>query len=148
MIRRPPRSTRTYTLFPYTTLFRSAGLDVLLPCLHLVGLDGDGALDGPGIAAHLRTPLVEHGVLVGEARGRAEGVPGIGVLGDEAQGHLLPRATDEERQRPDRAGVQLGEPVPDPRKRLAEGPKALRRCAELRSEERRVGKGGCSTGES
>src|SRR3546814_20016195 len=28
MIRRPPRSTRTYTLFPYTTLFRS--LDVRL----------------------------------------------------------------------------------------------------------------------
>src|SRR3546814_3920176 len=26
MIRRPPRSTRTYTLFPYTTLFRS-GMD-------------------------------------------------------------------------------------------------------------------------
>src|SRR3546814_2238754 len=25
MIRRPPRSTRTYTLFPYTTLFRSGG---------------------------------------------------------------------------------------------------------------------------
>src|SRR3546814_11354284 len=25
MIRRPPRSTRTYTLFPYTTLFRSCG---------------------------------------------------------------------------------------------------------------------------
>src|SRR3546814_3838084 len=24
MVRRPPRSTRTYTLFPYTTLFRSA----------------------------------------------------------------------------------------------------------------------------
>src|SRR3546814_9576225 len=28
MIRRPPRSTRTDTLFPYTTLFRSAGLNV------------------------------------------------------------------------------------------------------------------------
>src|SRR3546814_12008366 len=26
MIRRPPRSTRTYTLFPYTTLFRSTVL--------------------------------------------------------------------------------------------------------------------------
>src|SRR3546814_14983274 len=26
MIRRPPRSTRTDTLFPYTTLFRSAGM--------------------------------------------------------------------------------------------------------------------------
>src|SRR3546814_16989726 len=30
MIRRPPRSTRTATLFPYTTLFRSAGFVVLL----------------------------------------------------------------------------------------------------------------------
>src|SRR3546814_6357282 len=27
MIRRPPRSTRTDTLFPYTTLFRSQGAD-------------------------------------------------------------------------------------------------------------------------
>src|SRR3546814_9055188 len=27
MIRRPPRSTRTYTLFPYTTLFRSDRMD-------------------------------------------------------------------------------------------------------------------------
>src|SRR3546814_1974723 len=29
MIRRPPRSTRTDTLFPYTTLFRSHFLDAL-----------------------------------------------------------------------------------------------------------------------
>src|SRR3546814_8370793 len=29
MIRRPPRSTRTDTLFPYTTLFRSLEIDVL-----------------------------------------------------------------------------------------------------------------------
>src|SRR3546814_7975827 len=28
MIRRPPRSTRTDTLFPYTTLFRSAKSDI------------------------------------------------------------------------------------------------------------------------
>src|SRR3546814_8123526 len=28
MIRRPPKSTRTDTLFPYTTLFRSAGIAV------------------------------------------------------------------------------------------------------------------------
>src|SRR3546814_6529955 len=33
MIRRPPRSTRTDTLFPYTTLFRSD-----IPCLHGQGL--------------------------------------------------------------------------------------------------------------
>src|SRR3546814_4465704 len=31
MIRRPPRSTRTDTLFPYTTLFRSPLLDRYLP---------------------------------------------------------------------------------------------------------------------
>src|SRR3546814_20594863 len=30
MIRRPPRSTRTDTLFPYTTLFRSAGAKLAL----------------------------------------------------------------------------------------------------------------------
>src|SRR3546814_5739253 len=31
MIRRPPRSTRTDTLFPYTTLFRSLALGVQEP---------------------------------------------------------------------------------------------------------------------
>src|SRR3546814_7712432 len=30
MIRLPPRSTRTYTLFPYTTLFRSVRTDLSL----------------------------------------------------------------------------------------------------------------------
>src|SRR3546814_14764513 len=32
MIRRPPRSTRTDTLFPYTTLFRSPRISFSLPC--------------------------------------------------------------------------------------------------------------------
>src|SRR3546814_14392514 len=31
MIRRPPRSTRTDTLFPYTTLFRSLGEPAAIP---------------------------------------------------------------------------------------------------------------------
>src|SRR3546814_17394424 len=31
MLRRPPRSTRTDTLFPYTTLFRSSIAQILLP---------------------------------------------------------------------------------------------------------------------
>src|SRR3546814_8075924 len=31
MIRRPPRSTRTDTLFPYTTLFRSKGSGMIAP---------------------------------------------------------------------------------------------------------------------
>src|SRR3546814_3202256 len=33
MIRRPPRSTRTDTLFPYTTLFRSVDAKVIAPNL-------------------------------------------------------------------------------------------------------------------
>src|SRR3546814_2295788 len=58
MIRRPPRSTRTDTLFPYTTLFRSR---------HQVhgGLDGVGAGAGPRdvhrMSAHLDLePLHAH----------------------------------------------------------------------------------------
>src|SRR3546814_10340719 len=39
MIRRPPRSTRTDTLFPYTTLFRSARLSLICvnPLFHDLG---------------------------------------------------------------------------------------------------------------
>src|SRR3546814_13137157 len=42
MIRRPPRSTRTDTLFPYTTLFRSPLRD---PLLQLAGPDRVDAED-------------------------------------------------------------------------------------------------------
>src|SRR3546814_9237168 len=51
MIRRPPRSTRTDTLFPYTTPFRSAGFllkgadeATLLGAIRSVAV-GDGTLD-------------------------------------------------------------------------------------------------------
>src|SRR3546814_16481923 len=44
MIRRPPRSTRTDTLFPYTTLFRSVGVVIALREEHAAeqqrGIDG------------------------------------------------------------------------------------------------------------
>src|SRR3546814_2097721 len=40
MIRRPPRSTRTDTLFPYTTLFRSGN------CAFEFTLHGNAAIDG------------------------------------------------------------------------------------------------------
>src|SRR3546814_7425136 len=49
MIRRPPRSTRTDTLFPYTTLFRSR-VEFLADFL-----DADDAADRRGwIALHVR----------------------------------------------------------------------------------------------
>src|SRR3546814_15328785 len=71
MIRRPPRSTRTDTLFPYTTLFRSveiglhprqrgdeariAGAEADAPAGHRVGLAERGELDGDLLGArHLQ----------------------------------------------------------------------------------------------
>src|SRR3546814_6561305 len=44
MIRRPPRSTRTDTLFPYTTLFRSLVLAVLRQAVDLLTFDRKRAL--------------------------------------------------------------------------------------------------------
>src|SRR3546814_16452633 len=51
MIRRPPRSTRTDTLFPYTTLFRS--LEGMV--LHVLGVDGQRRLRG--FLGHVRLLL-------------------------------------------------------------------------------------------
>src|SRR3546814_8838268 len=48
MIRRPPRSTRTDTLFPYTTLFRSYGGVICHEEAHIV-VDECGA---PGFHTH------------------------------------------------------------------------------------------------
>src|SRR3546814_11643584 len=76
MIRRPPRSTRTDTLFPYTTLFRSRGegLHVLVGILRIgrgiVGVDGGDAdaellqrrglrRQAPGDGAHVGTVITD-----------------------------------------------------------------------------------------
>src|SRR3546814_7726483 len=73
MIRRPPRSTRTDTLFPYTTLFRSGLGDLAFDRLHLacqcvvfilVGLDLLLQLTDP------RANLGERLLPVGDAVGR------------------------------------------------------------------------------
>src|SRR3546814_18515665 len=50
MIRRPPRSTRTDTLFPYTTLFRSERSSMASSCkqrsaTRSAGLDGMGSTE-------------------------------------------------------------------------------------------------------
>src|SRR3546814_5295510 len=47
MRRRPPRSTRTDTLFPYTTLFRSA-CGVQRRAVERLSGDADGAMQRPG----------------------------------------------------------------------------------------------------
>src|SRR3546814_12355352 len=51
MIRRPPRSTRTDTLFPYTTLFRSHAPDAAGAVAEVVG--GDDAVAGGLVARHV-----------------------------------------------------------------------------------------------
>src|SRR3546814_6240017 len=51
MIRRPPRSTRTDTLFPYTTLFRS-DVQLVAPALHHPAQVQVGDLDPQPAALH------------------------------------------------------------------------------------------------
>src|SRR3546814_11357922 len=53
MIRRPPRSTLTDTLFPYTTLFRSADTAGLISVLVMAGLLGDVEHHQPAMTASL-----------------------------------------------------------------------------------------------
>src|SRR3546814_13850378 len=63
MVRRPPRSTRTDTLFPYTSLFRSPPrrdeTDETFPARHLIGVEpfevfDHRRLDGVGVVAILK----------------------------------------------------------------------------------------------
>src|SRR3546814_3576661 len=69
MIRRPPRSTRTDTLFPYTTLFRSYGMGTtiwsplasgLLSGKYNDGVPADSRLAQPGYE-WLREGVLGHG---------------------------------------------------------------------------------------
>src|SRR3546814_5974133 len=54
MMRRPPRSTRTDTLFPYTTLVRSGKRQSALAAVRIAGkkeAPGAGARDGRSVTA-------------------------------------------------------------------------------------------------
>src|SRR3546814_5152176 len=63
MIRRPPRSTRTDTLFPYTTLFRS----ILLAQRHTLAVCLDHAIDlGHRVGAEPALCRLCHRILVFE----------------------------------------------------------------------------------
>src|SRR3546814_16692709 len=108
IIRRPPRSTRTDTLFPYTTLFRSPGggfgfaehrrrRDKCPPALEWAGGVGEAARHIADVAANMSTGI------------RAEEIPGFlsapdwRAYGDSPQHgcrpshHVIGRAEDRER---------------------------------------------------
>src|SRR3546814_3199365 len=64
MIRRPPRSTRTDTLFPYTTLFRSVGFEcgVEFVDAHRLGIFED-RFDAADFGRFIAAYRLETGVL-------------------------------------------------------------------------------------
>src|SRR3546814_15626013 len=110
MIRRPPRSTRTYTLFPYTPLFRSLaeredGFDLILSDVLMP------ELTGPEMVAQLKQRWPELSVLF--VTGYAGDASEDAAFGD----HDV-----------------LRKPFT-----LSARDRALRRSGETRSEERRVG---------
>src|SRR3546814_18551509 len=122
MIRRPPRSTRTDTLFPYTTLFRSvlaAGLVV----------PGDGfviAVEGV-VHARLQRPVriegVRHTQVEGRVAAQAHRVGRVveavaGALEAGAEGELAERAVAVDATVVARAARQQ---VADERRRGGEG---------------------------
>src|SRR3546814_8442317 len=105
MIRRPPRSTRTDTLFPYTTLFRSGFMRVLTPAFverfngRLINIHPSLLPAFPGLHTHQQalatgvqwhgctihfvTPVLDHGPSV------AQGV--VPVLADDSPDDLAGR---------------------------------------------------------
>src|SRR3546814_20540351 len=116
MIRRPPRSTRTYTLFPYPTLFRSESRRGRSPGLRRVHAQVGATAPTRGLA-HMDI----HGALcrVGPGFGRE-------IAMHRARQHAETR-TRERRHRLAHEAARL----------MAEG--------GIRTEERRVGKEGVST---
>src|SRR3546814_779441 len=72
MIRRPPRSTRTYTLFPYTTLFRSFVGQIVILLVHAIDLVffleilivRSGELGNSGVGHEIQRWRVQRGRLI------------------------------------------------------------------------------------
>src|SRR3546814_4377580 len=87
MIRRPPRSTRTDTLFPYTTLFRSAQAETTTE----TAKDGSKLPDTGGDAP-IELTAIEKGELLRldgdhECRFTIKGQPGPALVAKRSEEH-------------------------------------------------------------
>src|SRR3546814_16824434 len=97
MIRRPPRSTRTDTLFPYTTLFRSLLLGVASLALVVVDIAGDRRQAGAAVvaghqAASLEVVEIAADRLLGYRAGLGEAADGYDAAAlQQAEDALMPR---------------------------------------------------------
>src|SRR3546814_5661666 len=67
MIRRPPRSTRTDTLFPYTTLFRSCSWNIpnVAPATHRAAGSWLSVAEGHGQPVFGGASRIVHDIVVG-----------------------------------------------------------------------------------
>src|SRR3546814_18065142 len=122
MIRRPPRSTRTDTLFPYTTLFRSLDVERRVRRQHPVQRLGDLAGRGQ-----------RRGVAGGDGAAVAVRTAAAGGVGFQ---HPHAAAGIEQRQ----GAGQPDHPAADHQHVIAFAHVASLRPSSRRSEERRVGK--------
>src|SRR3546814_8456340 len=99
MLRRPPRSTRTDTLFPYTTLFRSRGESVeITGHADRIGSDADNDRMSAARARNVRRYIEGRGidgqVIVAEGHGEREPL----VECEREQGAALVACTRSEEQ--------------------------------------------------
>src|SRR3546814_16855430 len=92
MIRRPPRSTRTDTLFPYTTLFRSNSGHFDLP-----GLGGPTGWPSEGLTRGMRGYQKDRGLTVdGIMLPGGETLDSLNSeLGDRLAGEAVPTPDEE-----------------------------------------------------
>src|SRR3546814_1626620 len=104
MVRRPPRSTRTYTLFPYTTLFRSDNRQRRQEPLHRTGAAKfEGIQKSAGKELHRAMPLDQFSGAI-DGFGSAEH---FGLL--DRHGEALPVQGIDLRQRIHAFGARVDE---------------------------------------
>src|SRR3546814_5215051 len=124
MIRRPPRSTRTDTLFPYTTLFRSHFAVLVLTTEHYHEI----------AQAHGETAAAQYVSQLGE---RLKSVVGdddaLAHFGHDDFGIVLAQAHDEAAARHQASRVQLALDVPITMGRSAFSLRSEEHTSELQS---------------